>query len=68
MSAGTGVSGGPINTCDPSTSYCDVTAEAGTCIPWIPQGAPCATNSSTCQLWDTCQDICVPVLGVCTPQ
>jgi hypothetical protein len=57
-----------VNTCDPTTSYC----ESGTCKPWLSQGAPCVVPSDgidPCGLWNSCQNsVCAPLLGTCTPQ
>jgi hypothetical protein len=59
-----------MNTCDPVTSYCDATA--GTCRPWLSQGAACVFPSSgidPCGIWNSCSGpVCAPLLGACTPK
>jgi hypothetical protein len=62
-----------LNTCDPVTGYCDGSTNGGTCNPWLEQGAECpdltVNGIGPCGLWNTCQNgVCVPVLGVCTPE
>jgi hypothetical protein len=64
------------NSCDPVTSYCDGTAGAGTCEPWLSLGAPCVfpTNGfdpcgpqASCQGSGSAARCESTVTPVCTP-
>lgn len=73
-SAGPCIVANGINTCDPTTSYCD--ASTGTCTPFLSQGAACDYYGAPdqCGPWNICEWIsgevyvCVAELDVCTPQ